>query len=83
MRPRILPNNTGSGVHSRQGNKESVMATERLTLTVTEAAAVLGISRNACYEAVRTGQLPCLRIGKRLLIPKVQLEKLLQGEPDG
>jgi excisionase family DNA binding protein len=42
---------------------------ERLTLSVAEAAARLGISRTAAYEAIRTGAVPSLRIGRRLLVP--------------
>ena len=53
---------------------------ERLTLTVVEAAVQLGLSRNAAYLGCKNGQIPCIKIGKRLLVPKIQLEKLLQGE---
>lgn len=51
----------------------------RRTYTVTEAAAVLGIGRSAAYEAARTGQLPTIKIGKRILVPRVALERLLSG----
>ncbi len=47
------------------------------TVTVEQAAKLLGISRNSAYEAVRQGQIPSIRIGKRLVIPVVQLERLL------
>ena len=53
--------------------------TEKLTLTVSEAAQALGLSRNSCYQAVETGTLPSLRIGKRILIPRFALERLLAG----
>lgn len=53
--------------------------TERLTYTVPEAAALLGISRNTTYEAIRTGQIPAIRIGRRLVISRVQLDRLLSG----
>ena len=53
--------------------------TEKLTLTVSEAAQTLGLSRNSCYQAVETGALPSLRIGKRILIPRFALERLLAG----
>lgn len=49
------------------------------TYRIDEAAKVLGISRNKCYEAARTGQVPTVRIGKRLLVPKAALDKLLNG----
>ena len=55
------------------------MARHRLTITVTEAAELLGISRGLAYEMVRTGKLTALRFGKRLLIPKIAIEQLLQS----
>jgi len=44
---------------------------QRLTLTVEEAASALGISRSFAYEAIAKGEIPCIRIGKRILVPKV------------
>ena len=52
----------------------------KLTLTVGEVATLLRISRGACYEAVRMGQIPSLRFGRRIVIPKVALQLLLAGE---
>lgn len=46
----------------------------RLTLSVTEAAGRLGISRGLAYELVARGELPALRLGNRILIPVVALE---------
>lgn len=51
----------------------------RRTATVQEAAKVLGIGRNQAYEAARRGQLPTIRMGKRLLVPLAALERMLQG----
>lgn len=53
---------------------------DRRTLTVEEAGKMLGIGRNQAYEAARTGQIPSIRIGKRLLISKVALERMLSGD---
>lgn len=50
---------------------------ERQTVTVEEAAQILGIGRNSAYEAVRRGELPAIRIGRRFVIPKAALERLL------
>jgi excisionase family DNA binding protein len=50
---------------------------ERRVVTVGEAAAILQISRGAAYQAVKTKQLPTIRIGRRLLVPIVALERLL------
>jgi len=51
---------------------------ERLTLSVNEAAEVLGISRAFAYELVARGELPCLRLGRRVVVPRHALEQLLQ-----
>jgi Helix-turn-helix domain len=40
----------------------------------------LGIGRNTAYEAARLGQIPVIRVGKRLVVPVAALERLLQGE---
>jgi excisionase family DNA binding protein len=49
----------------------------RLTWTVTEAAKLLGISRASAYEAAHRGELPVRVIGRRLLVPRVALLRLL------
>ena len=41
----------------------------RPTITIEEAASLLGIGRTAAYEAARRGQLPTRRLGRRLLVP--------------
>jgi excisionase family DNA binding protein len=52
-------------------------ASKRLTMTIPEAAEQLGIGRNQGYEAARNGQIPTIRIGKRLLVPVTALENKL------
>ena len=54
--------------------------TERLTYKIEEAGRLLGIGRNQAYEAAKSGQLPTIKIGKRLLVPKVAFDRLLRGE---
>jgi excisionase family DNA binding protein len=49
----------------------------RLTWTVTEAAKLLGISPTTAYEAARRGELPVRVIGRRILVPRVALLRLL------
>jgi excisionase family DNA binding protein len=48
-----------------------------LTVSVEEAGRILGVSRGVAYEAVRRGQIPAIRIGRRLLVPRHKLEALL------
>jgi excisionase family DNA binding protein len=50
----------------------------RLTYTLTEAASRLGISRALAYEAAQRGELPVCRIGRRVLVPRVALLRLLE-----
>ncbi len=48
-----------------------------LTLTVEEAGELLGISRQSAYRAASAGQLPVIRIGRRLIVPTAELLGLL------
>jgi excisionase family DNA binding protein len=50
---------------------------DRLVFTVEEAAQLLGISRSFAYEAVQRGEIPSMRIGRRILVPKAALERFL------
>lgn len=53
------------------------LGTESATVTIPEAANILGIGRQTAYELARQGVLPVLRLGKRLVVPKVALERML------
>ncbi len=48
-----------------------------LAWTIPEAAKKLGIGRNTAYEAARRGEIPTVKIGKRLLVPRKALERQL------
>lgn len=54
------------------------MKEERLTLTIEETARLLGIGRQLAYDRVKVGEIPVLKIGRRLLVPRIALEKMLQ-----
>ena len=41
----------------------------RLTISVEEAAALLGLGRTATYEAARRGEIPSRRLGRRVIVP--------------
>ena len=53
---------------------------DRPTLSVAETADLLGISRWLVQQAVRDGSLPSVRVGRRILIPRVRLDAWLHGE---
>lgn len=55
---------------------------DALTSTVPEAGAKLGLSRNASYLAASRGDLPTIRIGKRILVPARALDELLNSAAD-
>ncbi len=57
------------------------MKQERLTVTVEEAAALLGISRAFAYLLVARNELPSLKLGRRVVIPRRALDRLLDVEP--
>lgn len=50
---------------------------ERATYSVPEAGEILGIGRQTAYELARQGKLPVLRLGRKLLVPKIALERML------
>lgn len=60
-------NNTGSAV------------TTPHTLTIRQAASMLGISRSLAYELVKNGNfpVPVLRLGRRMVVPRAALLRLL------
>lgn len=51
---------------------------EKLVLSVKDCMALLGLSKNAIYSACHRGDLPTLKCGRRVLIPKPALLKLLE-----
>ena len=55
---------------------------ERQTYTVRETAAVMGLSLGATYELLRQGRLTGLRLGKRWVVPRVQLDAFLASASD-
>ena len=59
--------------------KSKVEHVESLCISVTDAARLLGVSRNTAYFMVKIGQLPVIRCGqRRLVVPKAALMKMLE-----
>jgi excisionase family DNA binding protein len=48
------------------------------TLTVPQAGIVLGLAKASAYEAAHRGELPTIRVGRRLLVPTAALRRMLQ-----
>jgi excisionase family DNA binding protein len=49
----------------------------RRSMTVTEAAAALGISRALAYQLVARKELPSIRLGRRIIIPRSTVDAML------
>jgi excisionase family DNA binding protein len=58
-----------------------IVGCERQTYSVREAAKVLGLGRNAAYELVRVNKIRSLGLGKKILIPRREVERILAGLP--
>jgi excisionase family DNA binding protein len=53
------------------------------TVSVQEAAELLGISRNHAFRCVQRGEIPSVRVGRRVLIPASYLDRVLAEWDDG
>jgi excisionase family DNA binding protein len=61
--------------------------TNRPTMSVDEFAIAAGVGRGTAYEAVRLGQIPSIRLGRRIRIPTASVRRMLElglveGGPD-
>jgi excisionase family DNA binding protein len=81
-----VPLNPAGGLYRRTGRTQRCSPDQRrnrmpttnpATMTVSQAATVLGISRSSAYECVRLGSIPSLRLGRRIVIPRRALDELL------
>jgi excisionase family DNA binding protein len=61
----------------RSSGSNAVPLNERLALSIEEAGALLGISRDLAYDLVARHELPSIRLGRRLVVPRRALEDLL------
>jgi excisionase family DNA binding protein len=50
---------------------------KRLVVNVKEASELLGLSRASTYQGISTGEIPSIKVGKRILIPLIRLEKIM------
>ncbi len=57
-------------------------ALERRTYTVVEVSQILGIGRNTAYESCRSGEIPTVRVGGRVLVPRAAIDALLSVSTD-
>jgi hypothetical protein len=55
------------------------MNDEPLTQTIRQAAKEAGIGVNQAYEAAKRGEIPTIRIGKRILVLVKPWRRMLEG----
>lgn len=55
------------------------MANQSPTMTVPDAARYLGIGVRQAYTAAQRGELPVLRVGRRLLVSRARLDDLINS----
>lgn len=58
-------------------------AKQRATITVPEAGELLGIGRDAAYAAANRGEIPTLRLGRRIVVPVPALLAMLGATESG
>lgn len=54
---------------------------DRLAYDIRDVARRLGLGKSAAYAAAARGQIPTIKIGRKLLVSKAALDQLLSGEP--
>lgn len=59
---------------------EEARRSPRATLTIREAAALLSVDPRTVSSAAAAGEIPCVRIGRRVLIPREPLLALLTAQ---
>ena len=58
-------------------NRKDIDPDKCLTYLVPQAGEMLGLTRNASYAAAKRGDIPSIRIGKLLRVPKAAFDRLL------
>lgn len=53
---------------------------ERITHTIEEVAELLGIGKTLAYDMANRGDLPAVRLGRRLVVPQRALEAWLDAQ---
>ena len=66
---------TGNDMERKAGRPER----RQLAVSVAEAAKMLGIGRTMAYRCVRSGELPSVTLGGRILVPLSALERLVDS----
>jgi len=54
---------------------------EQISLSIIEAASIVGIGRTSLYQAIASGQLPVKKFGRRTLVEYSALQKFISELP--
>jgi excisionase family DNA binding protein len=63
-----------------RADKTVMQPSETLTITVDAASRLLGISKNAAYRAIARGEIPSIRLGRRIVISRRGLTNMIDGK---
>lgn len=59
---------------------EASAPVERLSYRLVEASKMLGVAKSTLHDMLRRGELRSVRLGRVVLIPRAELDRLLSGE---
>jgi excisionase family DNA binding protein len=75
-----LPRRSPAGLLKRECFNMSDNNSAPRTMTVHRAAKELNTGPDSVYQAVKVGQIPSIRVGRKILIPTAVIERMLNGE---
>lgn len=55
---------------------------EQTVLTIAECASLLGVARNTAYSLAARGVIPTLRLGRRIVVPRIAFERWMESAGD-
>jgi hypothetical protein len=64
-----------------KAKSEFLETEEPLTYSIPFAGSLVGIGKNASYAAARRGEIPTIRFGKKLRVPRAKFLRMFSGEP--
>ena len=57
--------------------KKQAQTAELVTYSIPQAGAMVGLSRNGSYDAAKRGEIPTIKFGSRLVVPKAAWDRKL------
>ncbi|QNV37555.1 helix-turn-helix domain-containing protein [Rothia terrae] len=63
-------------------NLAELETSTKATVTAVDAAELLGVDRRTVSRGIADGTIPSIRVGRRVLIPRVRLLHMLTGQPE-